>query len=94
MSFKVKPLICSAVAVFPIRPLVMAGALLGACAVHPLPARAEDLPTLTFRNHRFEPARIEVPAHVKFRLQVKNTDNSPDEFESVDLNREQLVRPG
>jgi high-affinity iron transporter len=57
-------------------------------------ARADDLPVLVFHNHRFEPARIEVPAHQKFKLQVKNTDDTADEFESVTLNREKLVTPG
>jgi hypothetical protein len=57
-------------------------------------ARADELPVLVFHNHRFEPVRIEVPAHQKFRLQVKNTDDTADEFESVDLNREKLVTPG
>ena len=55
---------------------------------------ADDPPTLVFHHHRFEPARIEVPAHVKFRLLVKNTDDTADEFESVELNREKLVTPG
>ncbi len=58
------------------------------------PARADDLPTLVFRQHRFVPDRIVVPAHVKFRLRVQNTDDTADEFESVDLNREKLVPPG
>jgi hypothetical protein len=58
------------------------------------PARADDLPVLTFRNHRFEPSRIEVPAHQKFKLMVKNTDDTADEFESTELNREKLVPPG
>jgi high-affinity iron transporter len=58
------------------------------------PARADDQPTLVFHNHRFEPTRLEVPAHMKFRLQVKNTDDTADEFESTDLNREKLVAPG
>jgi high-affinity iron transporter len=57
-------------------------------------ARAADLPTLVFHNHRFEPDRIEVPAGSKFQLKVKNTDDTADEFESVDLNREKLVTPG
>jgi high-affinity iron transporter len=57
-------------------------------------ARAEDLPTLVFHNHRFEPGRIEVPAHTKFKLLVKNTDDTADEFESTTLNREKLVPPG
>ena len=58
------------------------------------PARADDLPTLVFHNHRFEPDHIQVPAHLKFQLHVKNTDDTADEFESVDLNREKLVAPG
>ncbi len=58
------------------------------------PARADDLPILLFHNHRFEPDHIQVPANAKFQLHVKNTDDSADEFESVDLNREKLVAPG
>ena len=57
-------------------------------------ARADDSPTLTFRNHRFEPARIEVKAHTKFKLLVTNADSTADEFESTDLNREKLMSPG
>jgi high-affinity iron transporter len=57
-------------------------------------ARADDLPALEFRQHRFVPDRIEVPAGVKFKLLVKNTDDTADEFESTDLNREKLVAPG
>jgi high-affinity iron transporter len=59
-----------------------------------LPARADELPILVFHNHRFEPDRIQVPANTKFQLHVKNTDDTADEFESVDLNREKLVTPG
>jgi high-affinity iron transporter len=58
------------------------------------PARADDMPTLMFQQHRFVPDRIVVPAHVKFRLLVRNDDDSADEFESTDLNREKLVAPG
>ncbi len=76
------------------RPVVVAAIALSALLPMGKQARAEDVPTLVFRHHRFEPSRIEVPAHVKFRLQVKNTDDTADEFESVDLNREKLVAPG
>ena len=31
---------------------------------------------------------------MKFRLLVRNDDDSADEFESTDLNREKLVAPG
>jgi hypothetical protein len=57
-------------------------------------ARADDLPVLVFHNHRFEPSRIEVPAHQKFKLLVRNSDSTADEFESTQLNREKLVTPG
>jgi hypothetical protein len=73
----------------------LAGAVvLAALLWAPSPARADDLPLLAFHNHRFEPVRIEVPAHQKFRLRVKNMDATADEFESVVLNREKLVPPG
>jgi hypothetical protein len=58
------------------------------------PARADDIPVLTFQQHRFVPDHITVPAGQKFKLEVRNMDDSADEFESVDLNREKLVAPG
>jgi high-affinity iron transporter len=73
---------------------IAVAALLAFVTCHTPPAYADDLPVLLFHNHRFEPARIEVPAHQKFRLLVKNTDDTADELESVDLNREKLVAPG
>ncbi|HEY4044884.1 MAG TPA: FTR1 family protein [Rhodopila sp.] len=72
----------------------IAAAVVGAALMAGAPARGNDLPVLVFHNHRFEPPRIEVPAHQKFKLLVKNTDDTADEFESVDLNREKLVTPG
>jgi hypothetical protein len=57
-------------------------------------ARAEDSPVLTFQNHRIVPERLDVPAHVKFRLLVKNADATAEEFESAALNREKVVAAG
>jgi plastocyanin len=57
------------------------------------PARADDL-QLTIRDHKFEPARLEVPAGVKFKLIVKNADPTAEEFESFDLHREKVVTGG
>ena len=58
-------------------------------------ALAED-PTaqLTIRNHRFEPTELQVPANVKVKLVVKNADDTPEEFESVELRREKVVPGG
>jgi high-affinity iron transporter len=75
------------------RSLAAAAVLTAALAGAPH-ARAEDPAVLVFHNHRFEPNRIEVPAHTKFKLLVKNTDDTADEFESTMLNREKLVPPG
>lgn len=59
------------------------------------PARADDPQfTLVIREHRFEPAELQVPAGVKLRLLVKNEDPTPEEFESTELHREKVVPPG
>jgi high-affinity iron transporter len=73
---------------------LVAVAMLGLLLLGTGAAQAQNLPTLEFRQHRFVPDRIEVPAHQKFQLQVKNTDTTADEFESTELNREKLVPPG
>ncbi len=46
------------------------------------------------KDHKFEPATIEVPADVKFKLVVENLDKTLEEFESVDLKKEKLVGAG
>jgi len=49
--------------------------------------------TLTIKDHRFEPAELQVPAGKKIRLLVKNLDATPEEFDSPDLKREKVI-PG
>src|SRR5580658_4206179 len=51
-----------------VRPVAAAAALLAAALAGGAPARADDLPTLVFHNHRFEPDHIQVPAGAKFQL--------------------------
>jgi hypothetical protein len=60
------------------------------------PSRGEDDPshTLTIRQHRFEPAELEIPAGKKIALLVKNLDTTPEEFESIELHREKVVAGG
>ena len=72
----------------------IAVAMLGLLLLGGGAAGAQNLPTVEFRQHRFVPDRIEVPAHQKFQLQVKNSDTTADEFESTELNREKLVPSG
>ena len=62
-------------------------------AASPL-ALAMDEFSLTIRNHQYEPTELTVPAGVKIKLLVNNADDTPEEFESFDLNREKVVAPG
>jgi hypothetical protein len=73
---------------------LVAVAMLGLLLLGDGAARAQTLPTLELRQHRFVPERIEAPAHQKFQLRVMNSDTTADEFESTELNREKLVPPG
>lgn len=47
----------------------------------------------TIKNHRFEPAVINVPASQDFELEVYNDDKTAEEFESHDLKKEKIVGP-
>ena len=57
------------------------------------PAWAEETPSfeIVIKNHKFEPATLEVPANKKIKLIVKNQDPTPEEFESYELNREKVI---
>jgi plastocyanin len=46
------------------------------------------------KDHKFEPASINVPANEKFKLVIENLDKTLEEFESVDLKKEKLVGGG
>lgn len=43
------------------------------------------------RDHLFYPAELRIPARTKVRLLVVNSDPTPEEFESYELNREKVV---
>lgn len=47
--------------------------------------------SLVIQGHRFVPAELKVPAGRKVKLTVVNKDDSPEEFESYELNREKVV---
>jgi len=58
-------------------------------------AHAEDLRfSISIKDHKFEPASLNVPAGKKFKLVVKNMDSSAEEFESDDLHREKIIGGG
>ena len=60
------------------------------------PAEAEDLPTYTLaiKAGHFRPETVEVPAHTKFRLEIRNEGPGPEEFESTELLKEKVLAAG
>ena len=50
--------------------------------------------TLTLKDNKFDKEEIEVPANQKISIIVKNTDATPEEFESHDLHREKIIPAG
>jgi plastocyanin len=74
------------------------GALLASVAWAMLagqPARAQESTySLAIQNGKFEPAALTVKAGVKFKLIVSNKGTEVAEFESEELRREKIVRPG
>lgn len=50
--------------------------------------------SITIKDHKFEPAVIEVPANQEFKLIVENLDKTAEEFESHDLKKEKMIGGG
>ena len=63
---------------------------LGAAA----PAVAAEPVVLTLSGNRFTPAEVRVKAGERFRIEVRNQDKTPAEFESTDLKIEKVIVPG
>lgn len=67
---------------------------LGLLLLFGLPCQAEiDEFELVLKEHLFYPARLEVPAGRKVKLVIHNQDDTPEEFDSFDLNREKVIFP-
>jgi len=54
---------------------------------------AEEIP-LVIKNHHFDPAELRVPPGQKLKLAIRNLDDTPEEFESYQLNREKVIGAG
>jgi len=48
---------------------------------------------LELKDHLFYPSEIEIPANKKVKLIIYNRDDTPEEFDSFDLNREKVIFP-
>ncbi len=46
---------------------------------------------IRIKDHLFQPSRLEIPANTKVKLLILNEDNTPEEFESYELNREKVI---
>ena len=57
----------------------------------PMAAHAAEDFNLVIKDHRFEPARLVIPAGKKVKVVVVNQDPTPEEFESGQLNREKII---
>ena len=59
-------------------------------------AQAADLPTfrLELNDGVLNPARIEVPAGQRIKIEVHNVGKGAAEFESVQLRKEKVLAPG
>jgi len=66
-------------------------ALLAASALAAAAASAQETYTIVVKDHRMNPAELEVPAGQKIKLLVDNQDPTPEEFESHSLNREKII---
>jgi hypothetical protein len=54
-------------------------------------AFAAKVITINLRNNIFEPSIITISENTKIKLIIVNHDDSPEEFDSFDLNREKVI---
>lgn len=75
------------------RPFAIAATILaGLLAAVPVSANEDKPVELTIKDHKFHPARVEVPAGRLFTLRIRNSDGTPEHFDSRDLRIEKVIR--
>ncbi len=72
--------------------VLLAGA--GAVAADQAAKPDDKLPQITLKGGHFDPLELVVPANTAFKLLVTNSDADAIEFESFELHRERVVKPG
>jgi hypothetical protein len=67
--------------------------VLGVCIWLPVLcwAQTQATNTIVIKDHQFNPPQLIVPAGEKLQITVDNQDPTDEEFESFDLDREQVV---
>ena len=71
--------------------ILFAGLALGSQGAAAGPAPAPQ--RLVLKDHRFTPSTLIVPARQKIQVLLLNQDGATEEFDSRDLNVEELVTP-
>lgn len=56
-------------------------------------AEEEPVFTIEFKDGIVSPLRLEVPANRRFQLELRNTGETPAEFESSELRKEKVLAP-
>jgi len=77
-------------------PKILTLALVAVCLPAFLtPVRAEDELTFTIEFHdgKVDPVRLEVPANRRFKIELRNSGDTPAEFESGELRKEKVLAP-
>ncbi|EJL88896.1 hypothetical protein PMI16_02040 [Herbaspirillum sp. CF444] len=74
----------------------MAGLIGLVCSLFAARVFAADILTfkLEMQDGKFNPARIEVPAGQRIKIEIHNIGKSAAEFESVELRKEKVLAPG
>ncbi len=49
--------------------------------------------TLTLKEHLFYPSELIIPSNTRIKLIIDNQDETPEQFDSFDLNREKVIFP-
>jgi plastocyanin len=75
----------------------LSAAVLAAAALMPRETRSADADTvftITAEAGHFNPAQLEVAPNQSFKVRVVSAEKTPIEFESFELRRERVVKPG
>jgi plastocyanin len=74
----------------PVLPVALAVLVFGlAGSTHAL--AAELAVEMTIKDHKFQPATLNVPAGTPIKITVRNLDDTPEEFESYELKFEKVI---
>ncbi len=54
-------------------------------------AQTQSSNTIVIKDHKFIPSQLTIPAGQKVKVTIDNQDSTAEEFESFDLDREEVV---